>query len=93
MSYIPALMGAIEKVLRSRTYDKHAYDEETFQDGIADITTAVLKVVSDSENLESQRKELDNIMLYNIEWVDDDMANAAQIMLDAGFRQVGPDLR
>jgi hypothetical protein len=93
VSYIPALTAVIEKVLRSRTYDRHAYDEETFQDGIADIVAAVLEVVSNSENLEDQRRELEDIMLYNIDWVYDDMMDTAQLMLDAGFRQVGPDIR
>lgn len=38
-----ALTTEIEAILRNRTYDRHAYDEETFEELLDDIDEAVGK--------------------------------------------------
>ena len=37
-----AARGAVDKEMRARTYDRHAYDEETYRAGVRDIARAAV---------------------------------------------------
>lgn len=39
---VETVRQAVECEMRSRTYDRHAYDEEVFAEGVADISDAAL---------------------------------------------------
>lgn len=43
-----AVMAAIRSEMRSRTYDRHAYDEEVFEEGVGGIADAVFALLAGS---------------------------------------------
>lgn len=44
-----AARKAVEREMRSRTYDRHAYDVDVFKEGVRDIADAALRAAFEVE--------------------------------------------
>lgn len=58
---IEAARGAVAKEMRLRTYDRHAYDDDTFEEGVNDIARATLEAALPFLIREARAAELEAV--------------------------------
>lgn len=88
-----AARRAVEREMRSRTYDRHAYDDDVFKEGVRDIADAALRAAFAVEGQgESERDELARLIHHLM--VTGRVRTASEVadaILEAGFHKEGEE--